>query len=55
MKHYEKTGTGGTVAGCGQYLKSVKEDIIVAISDPEGSGLYNKVRVSFQFYPPYPA
>ncbi|KAH6914416.1 tryptophan synthase beta subunit-like PLP-dependent enzyme [Coprinopsis sp. MPI-PUGE-AT-0042] len=36
-------GTGGTVAGCGRYLKSVKEELIVAIADPEGSGLYNKV------------
>ncbi|RXW16045.1 hypothetical protein EST38_g9804 [Candolleomyces aberdarensis] len=42
-------GTGGTVAGCGQYLKSVKEDIIVAISDPEGSGLYNKVKFGVLF------
>jgi len=37
-------GTGGTVAGVGRYLKSKNENIIVAISDPEGSGLYNKVK-----------
>ncbi|KIK09826.1 hypothetical protein K443DRAFT_433 [Laccaria amethystina LaAM-08-1] len=36
-------GTGGTVAGVGQYLKSANENIRVAIADPEGSGLYNKV------------
>ncbi|EAU91082.2 hypothetical protein CC1G_03250 [Coprinopsis cinerea okayama7 len=42
-------GTGGTVAGCGRYLKTVKEDIIVAISDPEGSGLYNKVKHGVMF------
>jgi cysteine synthase A len=36
-------GTGGTVAGVGRYLKSKNEEIIVAIADPEGSGLYNKV------------
>jgi len=36
-------GTGGTVAGVGRYLKSMNENVIVAISDPDGSGLYNKV------------
>ena len=40
---YQSIGTGGTVAGVGQYLKSKNEDIVVAIADPEGSGLYNKV------------
>jgi cysteine synthase len=42
-KHCWVVGTGGTVAGVGRYLKSKDENIIVAISDPEGSGLYNKV------------
>jgi cysteine synthase A len=37
-------GTGGTVAGVGRYLKSKDENVIVAISDPDGSGLYNKVK-----------
>lgn len=36
-------GTGGTLAGTGRYLKTVNEDILVALSDPEGSGLFNKV------------
>jgi len=36
-------GTGGTVAGVGQYLKSMNEDVFVAIADPDGSGLCNKV------------
>ena len=36
-------GTGGTIAGVGQYVKSIKENVIVALADPEGSGLYNKV------------
>ena len=40
---YQLIGTGGTVAGVGQYLKSKNEEIVVAIADPEGSGLYNKV------------
>jgi cysteine synthase A len=36
-------GTGGTIAGCGQFLKSMADHILVALADPEGSGLYNKV------------
>lgn len=40
----EQAGTGGTLAGTGRYLKSMKEDVLVVLSDPEGSGLYNKVR-----------
>lgn len=37
------TGTGGTISGVGQFLKSVKRGIKVVLADPEGSGLYNKV------------
>jgi cysteine synthase A len=36
-------GTGGTIAGVGQFIKSMSDNVIVALSDPEGSGLYNKV------------
>lgn len=36
-------GTGGTVSGIGRYLKSMKDDVLVVLCDPEGSGLYNKV------------
>ena len=36
-------GTGGTIAGTGKYLKDMNEDIRVVLSDPDGSGLYNKV------------
>ncbi|KAF8893514.1 PALP-domain-containing protein [Infundibulicybe gibba] len=42
-------GTGGTIAGTGQYLKSRKQDILIALSDPEGSGLYNKVKHGVMF------
>ncbi|KAF9010613.1 PALP-domain-containing protein [Cyathus striatus] len=42
-------GTGGTVAGTGQFLKSMNKDIVVAISDPEGSGLLNKVKYDVMY------
>ena len=38
-------GTGGTIAGISVYLKSVQPDLRVVLADPEGSGLYNKVRL----------
>jgi len=37
-------GTGGTIAGTGHFLKSMADDILVVLADPEGSGLYNKVK-----------
>ncbi|RDB25008.1 Cysteine synthase 2 [Hypsizygus marmoreus] len=42
-------GTGGTIAGIGRYLKSMNENVVVALSDPEGSGLYNKVKHGVMF------
>ncbi|XP_065845422.1 uncharacterized protein [Oscarella lobularis] len=35
------TGTGGTLAGVGSYLKSKRSDIRVVLADPQGSVLYN--------------
>ncbi|KAF5680131.1 cysteine synthase A [Fusarium denticulatum] len=39
-------GTGGTVSGVAKYLKDEQKatDIKVVLADPQGSGLYNKVR-----------
>lgn len=37
------TGTGGTIAGAGTFLKHMDEKILVVLADPQGSGLYNKV------------
>ncbi|CAE6439191.1 unnamed protein product [Rhizoctonia solani] len=42
-------GTGGTIAGVGRYLKSQDSDIRVVLSDPEGSGLYNKIKHGVMF------
>jgi hypothetical protein len=36
-------GTGDTITGTGQFLKSVADDILVVLADPEGSALYDKV------------
>ncbi|KAK0503991.1 PALP-domain-containing protein [Armillaria luteobubalina] len=42
-------GTGGTIAGIGRYVKSMNGDVVVALTDPEGSGLYNKVKHDVMF------
>ncbi|PCH35999.1 PALP-domain-containing protein [Wolfiporia cocos MD-104 SS10] len=42
-------GTGGTIAGIGRFLKSMDEDVKVVLSDPDGSGLYNKIKHGVMF------
>jgi len=37
-------GTGGTIAGTGQFMKMMNPNVMIVLADPEGSGLYNKVR-----------
>ncbi|KZS98546.1 PALP-domain-containing protein [Sistotremastrum niveocremeum HHB9708] len=44
-------GTGGTLAGVGTFLKSIRSSIVVALADPEGSGLYHKVKSGVMFDP----
>ena len=34
-------GTGGTIAGVGRYLKERNADIVIALTDPMGSCMYN--------------
>lgn len=34
-------GTGGTIAGVGRYLREQNPDVIVAVTDPMGSCMYN--------------
>lgn len=43
-------GTGGTISGTGQFLKTMNEDVKIVLADPEGSGLYNKVRLVFSLF-----
>jgi cysteine synthase A len=42
-------GTGGTIAGVSKYLKGKKKDIKVVLADPQGSGLFNKVKYNVLF------
>ncbi|KAF8554766.1 pyridoxal phosphate-dependent enzyme, beta subunit [Imleria badia] len=42
-------GTGGTIAGTGCYIKSMDENVKVVLADPEGSGLYNKVKFGVMY------
>ncbi|KAJ7028512.1 tryptophan synthase beta subunit-like PLP-dependent enzyme [Mycena alexandri] len=42
-------GTGGTIAGVGRFLKSMEQDIIICLADPQGSGLYIKVKHGVMF------
>jgi cysteine synthase A len=44
-----RQGTGGTISGTSSYLRSVKPDVKVILSDPEGSGLFNKVKYGVMF------
>ena len=37
-------GTGGTIAGVAAFLTSKIPDIEIVLADPQGSGLYNKVK-----------
>ncbi|WWC87737.1 uncharacterized protein L201_002629 [Kwoniella dendrophila CBS 6074] len=42
-------GTGGTIAGTGMFLRQALPDLKIVLSDPEGSGLYNKVKYNVMF------
>lgn len=42
-------GTGGTISGVAMYLKSRLPNCRVVLADPQGSGLYNKVKHGVMF------
>lgn len=44
-------GTGGTISGTGRYLKQAVKGVKVVLADPEGSGLFNRVRYGVMFAP----
>ena len=46
-------GTGGTISGVAAYLKQEMglKDVQIVLADPEGSGLYNKVKYGVMYAP----
>lgn len=42
-------GTGGTISGVALFLKPRIPDLSVVLADPQGSGLYNRVRYGVMF------
>ncbi|KAI9571554.1 tryptophan synthase beta subunit-like PLP-dependent enzyme [Boletus coccyginus] len=42
-------GTGGTIGGAGSYIRSMNGNVKVILADPEGSGLYNKVKFGVMY------
>ncbi|KAF8424610.1 tryptophan synthase beta subunit-like PLP-dependent enzyme [Tirmania nivea] len=44
-------GTGGTLSGVAAYLKSRDARIRIVLADPQGSGLYNKIKHGVLFSP----
>ncbi|CAC9886950.1 unnamed protein product [Aureobasidium pullulans] len=44
-------GTGGTISGCALYLKPRLPKMKVVLADPQGSGLYNRVKHGVMFSP----
>ena len=37
-------GTGGTLAGVSEFLKSQRTDIVIAVADPDGAGIHNWIQ-----------
>jgi len=44
-------GTGGTISGVGLFLKPRLPKLKVVLADPQGSGLYNRVKYGVMFDP----
>lgn len=44
-------GTGGTIAGVALALKPLLPDLRIVLADPQGSGLYNKIKFGVMFSP----
>jgi cysteine synthase len=44
-------GTGGTISGVAMFLKSKKPTVKIVLADPQGSGLYNKIKHGVMFHP----
>lgn len=44
-------GTGGTIAGVACFLKSRLPSVRIVLADPQGSGLYNRIKYGVMFDP----
>ena len=44
-------GTGGTITGVARFLKSQSSQIKIVLADPQGSGLYNRIKHGVMFDP----
>ena len=44
-------GTGGTIAGVGRYLRGKLPNVKIVLADPQGSGLYNRIKFGIMFDP----
>ena len=44
-------GTGGTISGVALFLKPKLPDVKIVLADPQGSGLFNKVKYGVMFDP----
>ena len=42
-------GTGGTIAGVARYLKPRLPDVKIVLADPQGSGLFNRIKYGVMF------
>lgn len=42
-------GTGGTISGVARYLKAKVPDVKIVLADPQGSGLFNRIRFGVMF------
>jgi cysteine synthase A len=42
-------GTGGTISGIAHFLKSRKKNVKIVLADPQGSGLFNKVKFGIMY------
>lgn len=43
------SGTGGTIAGCSRFFRTVSNKIKVVLADPQGSGMYNRVKYGVMY------
>ena len=44
-------GTGGTIAGVSRFLKATLPSLRVVLADPQGSGLFNRIKYGVLFNP----